>query len=145
MIFNAKIQPEREKAIERFKWLIENEKTFELTVKNPKRSISQNSYAHLLFSWFGLHFGYTLEEVKQEIYKKVVNPELFYIEQIEGIVNIERWRSTSDLDTAETTLCIDRFRDFAAQHGLYLPQPSDLAALREIERELSKNSNKQYL
>lgn len=145
MIFNTKIQPEAEKARERFEWLIENKKTFELTVKNPKRSISQNSYQHLLFSWFGLHFGYTLEEVKQEIYKKVVNPDVFYVEEVEGIVNIERWRSTSDLDTAETTLAIDRFRDFSAQHDLYLPEPSDLTALREIEREISKQSSKQYL
>ncbi|WP_417444609.1 hypothetical protein [Joostella sp.] len=145
MIYNAKIQPEAEKAKERLNWLIEKEKTFELTVKNPKRSIPQNSYVHLLFSWFGLHFGYTLEEVKQEIYKKHVNAGLFYVEQVEGVVSIERWRSTADLNTAETTLAIDRFRDFSAQQGLYLPTPDDLVSLREIEREISKQTSKQYL
>src|SRR5690606_34027340 len=110
MIFNTKIQSEAEKAIERFRWLIENQKTFELTEKKEKRSIRQNMYQHMIFGWFGLHFGYTLVEVKQEIHKKVVNPDVFYEMEVEGIVNIERWRSTADLDTGETTLCIDRFR-----------------------------------
>lgn len=145
MIYNTKIQPEAEKAKERFEWLVQNQKTFELTVKNPKRSISQNSYQHLLFGWFGLYFGYTLEEVKQEIYKKEVNPDIFYVEQVEGVVNIERWRSTADLDRSETTLAIERFRNFSSKHGLYLPEPEDMVALREIEREISKQSSKQYL
>lgn len=145
MIFNTEIPSEALKAMERLEWTIDRGKTVEITVKEPIRSLSQNRYQHLLFAWFGLHFGYTPEEVKQEIYKKVVNPDLFYEGSVDGPVNLERWRSTADLDVAETSLAIDRFRDFSALHGHYLPEPSDLVALAEIEREMSKNSNKQYL
>lgn len=135
------------KAIEKFKWLLKNEKNIELKVKHPKRSISQNSYLHLIFSWFGIETGYSVEEVKQEIFKKYVNPSLFYegeVEEIKGI-KIERWRSTADLDTSQMTLAIDKFRNFASQElGIYIPEPKDLALLQEIENEISKNNNQQF-
>lgn len=145
MIFNTSIESQANQAIERFNWLLKNEKTIELKEKKQKRSISQNSYLHLILSWFGLHFGYTLEEVKRHIFKEAVNPDLFYKGEKEGIVNISEWRSTADLDTGEMTLAIDRFRDFSAQHGCYLPEPKDLNALNHIENELKKNKSKQYL
>lgn len=136
------------KAIEKFKWLLKNEKNIELKVKHPKRSISQNSYLHLIFSWFGIETGYSAEEVKQEIFKKYVNPSLFYegeIEEIKGI-KIERWRSTADLDTSQMTLAIDKFRNFASQElGIYIPEPKDLALLQEIENEISKNNNQEFI
>ena len=44
------------------------------------------------------------------------------------------------------TLAIDRFRDFSSKElGIYLPEPSDLAILQDIENQLSKNKNKQYI
>lgn len=145
MIYDTSIELDKKKAEERFKWLIEKEKRFEMTVKHPKRSISQNSYLHLLFSAFGLEFGYHPDEVKQEIFKKEVNHDVFYIEQVGTIVQIARWRSTADLDTKEMTLCIDRFRNFSSQHGCYLPEPSDLALINEMERQVSTHNNKIYL
>ena len=145
MIFSTNIPEQKEKAIERFQWLLSNGKRIELKEKKAKRSISQNAYLHLVMSWFGLEFGYTLEEVKQEIFKKAVNPEIFYEGEKDGIVKIERWRSTADLNTGEMTTAIDRFRDFSAKHGCYLPEPKDLSYLEEIENELSKHTSKQYL
>lgn len=145
MIFNTSIESETNQAIERFNWLIKNEKVIELKEKKKKRSISQNSYMHLLFGWFGLHFGYTLEEVKQKIFKEQINPDIFYLGEKQGIVNISEWQSTAALNTGEMTLAIDRFRDFSAQHGCYLPEPKDLKALNQIENELKKHSSKQYL
>jgi len=145
MIFNASIETDVQTAIERLNYLIKNQKVFELKEKKKRRSINQNSYMHLLFGWFGLHFGYTLEEVKQEIFKKEVNPDIFYLGEKTGIVNLSEWQSTSKLDTGEMTLAIDRFRDFSATHGLYLPEPKDLAALQQIENEINKLTSKQYL
>lgn len=145
MTFDASIPLDVKKAEERFKWLIEKGKRFEMTVKNPRRSIPQNSYLHLLFAAFGLEFGYTLEEVKQDIFKEQVNPDVFYLGQVGEIIEVARWKSTADLDTKEMTLCIDRFRDFSSQHGCYLPEPSDLASINEMERQLSTNNAKQFI
>lgn len=145
MIYSTHIPEQREKAIERFQWLVERHKRIELTEKKTKRSISQNGYLHLILSWFGLEFGYTLEEVKQEIFKKEVNQDIFYDGEKDGIVKVQQWRSTASLNTGEMTLAIDRFRDFSADHGCYLPEPKDLPALEQIENELSKHTSKQYL
>jgi len=146
MIYDPKNPLHQKQAIEKLNYFISKEKRFELKAKNDKRSISQNSYLHLILSWFGVETGYTLEEVKQEIFKKHVNTNLFYDGDIKGIITVSRWRSTADLDTAEMTLAIDRFRDFSIKElGIYLPEPSDLAILQDIENELSKHKNKQYI
>lgn len=146
MIYDPKNPLHRKQAVEKLNYFISKEKRFELKAKHDKRSISQNSYLHLILSWFGIETGYTLEEVKQEIFKKHVNTNLFYDGEMKGIVSVSRWRSTADLDTSEMTLAIDRFRDFASKElGIYIPEPSDLAILQDIENELSKHKNKQYI
>ena len=145
MFFDAKIELDKNRAIERLRFLMDREKRFEIIEKREKRSISQNSYLHLILSWFGLEFGYTLDEVKQSIFKKHVNPELFYEGTKEGVIDIERWRSTADLNTEEMTIAIDRFRDFSSKLGCYLPQPDDMASINEMERQLSIKSSKQYI
>ncbi len=142
MIYNPEKQIDVSRAIERLKFFIENKRVFELTEKRKKRTISQNAYLHLLFGWFALETGYTTEEVKQEIFKKIVNPNTFYEGEFGNIITIERWRSTVNLSTQEMTLCIDRFRDYASKEaGIYLPQPSDLAMLQEMEIQISNNQN----
>lgn len=146
MIYNPKKAIDVQNATTRLKWLVDNKKLFELKQKRKRRSISQNSYLHLILSWFGLQTGYTLQEVKQDIFKKAVNPETFYEGEKSGIVLIQRWRSTADLNTKELALAIDRFRDFSGKEaGIYLPMPEDLPAMQEIEIELSKYSSKQYV
>ena len=145
MIFSAEIELDVARARERFEWFLRNKKRFELKEKKNKRSISQNSYLHLILTWFGVEFGYTLSEVKQEIFKKEVNSDIFYNGAKEGIVTIEQWRSTADLDTGELTLAIDRFRDFSSKHGCYLPEPTDLIMIQQLENELSKHSNKLFI
>lgn len=142
MIYNPEKQIDVSRAIERLKFFIENKRVFELTEKRKKRTISQNAYLHLLFGWFALETGYTTEEVKQEIFKKIVNPNTFYEGEFGNIITIERWRSTANLNTQEMTLCIDRFRDYSSKEaGIYLPQPCDLAMLQEMEIQISNNQN----
>jgi hypothetical protein len=146
MIYNSLNPLHQKQAIEKVNYFISKGKRFELKAKNDKRSISQNSYLHLILAFFGIETGYTLEEVKQEVFKKHVNSALFYEGEFDGVVKIERWRSTADLDTAEMTLAIDRFRNFSSQElGIYLPEPSDLVLLQEIENEISKHKNQEYL
>lgn len=143
MIYSLANSLEKEQAITRFNYLLENKKKIELKVKNPKRSISQNSYLHLILSAFGLEFGYTLEEVKQEIFKKEVNPEIFYDGEAGKLKKIERFRSSSDLDSKEMTIAIERFLNYSAKHGYRLPEPKDLIWIEELEKQV--NNAKQYL
>lgn len=146
MIYDPKNSLQKNQAIEKMKYFLSKGKRFELKVKNDKRSISQNNYLHLILSFFGIETGYTLQEVKQDIFKKHVNPTLFYEGEFDGIVKIERWRSSASLDKAEMTLAIDRFRNFASKElGIYLPEPEDLVLLQEIERELSKSKNQEHI
>ena len=144
MLYNSNKPIDAQRAIEKIKHFIKNKKVFELKEKRKRRSINQNSYLHLILSGFALETGYTTEEVKQDIFKKIVNPVMFYEGEFGELVKIERWRSTASLNTQEMTLCIDRFRDYAAKEaGVYLPEPKDLSMLEDLEIQV--NNQKQYL
>lgn len=141
MIYKTTNIHHRQRAIERFKFLLDKKATIELTEKKPKRTIKQNSYLHLILGWFGFEFGYTLEEVKQDIFKKIVNPVIFYEGEFGELVPIQRWRSTASLDTRELTIAIDNFRDYANREaGIYLPSPDEKDFLDEIYIELKNNN-----
>ncbi|WP_314060117.1 recombination protein NinB [Empedobacter brevis] len=140
MIYNTSNLVERQKAITRIKKLLENKAVIEIIEKKPTRTIKQNRYLHLILGFFASETGYTLEEVKQEIFKKIVNPALFYEGEIGELVSIQRWRSTADLDTLEMTQAIEKFRDYSsAEAGIYLPSPDEKDFLLQIEIELKNN------
>lgn len=143
MWFKGKSKIDQQNAKNYLNSLIESECDFEIKKKLNKRTYSQNNYIHLLFGYFSLQTGYTAAEVKQDIFKKIVNPEMFYEgekEQIPGI-KIEQWRSTADLNTKEMSQCTERFLDYSVREaGIRLPEPEDLVFLRDIERELSNNN-----
>jgi NinB protein len=149
MIYDGNNPLHQKQAIEKLKLFIKKGKRFELKTKQPRRSIAQNSYLHLILSWFAVETGYTIEEVKQEIFKKHVNSSLFYEGEYEGKIEgfkIERWRSSASLDSKEMTLAIDRFRNFSSiELGIYLPEPTDLIGLQELENELSKHDNLKFV
>ena len=147
MIFNASNEFDIQRAKERLGYLIEKKKTFEITEKKPKRTYSQNNYIHLLFAWFALEYGETPEYVKQEIFKKLVNHEIFLTEYVNYKTGEVRaaWRSTADLNTKEMTTAIDNFRDYASKEaGIYLPTPDDLNSLNEIERQVNNLQGRYY-
>lgn len=149
MIYDTTNPLQRSQLIDKVKYYIGKGKEVELKVKHPKRSISQNSYLHLILTWFALETGYTMEEVKQDIFKKIVNDSMFYDGEAEGklkSVKIERWRSTASLSTAEMTLAIERFRNYSSiEAGIYLPEPDDLVMITELEREISKHKNQEFV
>jgi len=148
MLYNAEKRIDVERAVAKVNDLIKRKKKFEVIEKKPIRSLSQNNYLHLILSWFALEYGETLEYIKVEYFKKLVNKELFEF-QFEnhktGEVRTE-YRSTATLDTRELTLAIDKFRDFSAKHAnIYLPEPKDLVFLQEIQDEITQHKNLLYL
>ena len=106
----------------------------ELKVVKPQRSNSQNRYLHLLLGAFGMHWGYTLEESKH-IYKQINESIYFYEKKGRQFI-----RSSADLNTAEMTKTIDKFRQKSADAGFPLPSAEDREWLDRIDIEISRNS-----
>ena len=141
MIFDSKNEIDILKAKQRFEYLIEKGKVFELTEKRQKRSISQNSYLHLILSYFAHQYGETPDYVKRYFFKNVCNKELFLTEYVNPKTSVVRkdWRSSADLDTKEMTTAIDNFIMYANKEaGIFLPSPNDLANINLMEIELSR-------
>ena len=129
----------------RAKKLAESGKIVELTEKKPKRSLPQNKYLHVILAYFGTQTGNTLEWVKQQYYKKLVNPDLFIREKEDKFLGrIKVLRSSADLDTAEMSLSVDRFRNWAAQEaGIYIPSADEAILVQQMEICIEKN--KEYI
>lgn len=148
MIYNSLKTGDIEKAKVKFDFLISKKKRFELTEKKGNKTPKQNRYLHLILGWFALEYGDKLDYVKQEIFKEIVNKDIFKTEFTNvktGEIRID-WRSWSDLDTREAALSITRFRNYSSQEaGIYLPEANELAQLKSIEEELSKYESKKYL
>ena len=99
---------------------------------------------HVLLAYFGTQTGNTLEWVKQQYYKKLVNPDLFIREKEDKYLGkIKVLRSSADLDTSEFSLSIERFRNWASQAGIYLPSADEYIIIQQMEIEIERN--KEYL
>ena len=142
MFYDANKPIDVQRAIVKFKHLIEKKKTFELTQKKEKRTLNQNSYLHLILSFFALEYGETLEYVKLEFFKKLVNKQIFEYERINvktGEIRID-YRSSASLNTKEMTDAIERFRNYSSKEaGIYLPTPEEGIMLKEIELQIKNN------
>lgn len=121
--------------------LVKNGKIVELTEKKPKRSLQSNKYLHVILGYFACETGNTLEWVKQQYYKKLVNPSIFIRDKDDKYLGrIKILRSSADLDSAEFALTIDRFRNWAsAQCGIYLPSPDEDRLIQLMEIEIERN------
>lgn len=106
----------------------------------PQRSPSQNKYLHVILGYFASQTGYSLDEVKQDWFKKHCNPDIFYRERVNQRGKTVRYlRSSADLTTAECTMAIERFRNWsAAEGGIYLPSPNEDSFLLYCEQEIEK-------
>ena len=144
MILDAKKEFDVERARTRLEKLIENKSKFELTEKKPVRSVSQNAYLHLIIGWFAIEYGETIEYVKRMMFKKLVNPKIFIFERENTKTKEKRkeLRSSADLDSAEMTTAIDRFRDYSSKEfGVYLPEAGEMDFLNEIKTQIENNKN----
>lgn len=118
---------------------------FDLTEKKPQRTRQANAYLHVILSYFASQTGNTLEWVKREYYKILVNPTTFIRERDDPwLGRVKYLRSSVDLDTGEMALTIDRFRNWSASEaGIYLPSPDENRLLELAEMEIERN--KEYL
>jgi hypothetical protein len=96
-----------------FEKLVKDGAKIDLKRVNKPRSIKQNSYVHVLFQLWSNHFGYTLDEGKQ-----VVKKQLDYVYHKNGETFLVK---TSGMDTKQLSVFVDRFRNWSASEGCYLP------------------------
>lgn len=141
MIYNTSNPLDKANFLLRTKKLAESGKIVELTEKKPRRSLPQNKYLHVILAYFGTQTGNTLEWVKQQYYKKLVNPDLFIREKEDKYLGkIKVLRSSADLDTAEMSLSIERFRNWAAQEaGIYIPSADEAIFIQQMEIEIERS------
>ena len=112
----------------------------EMKKKNTQRTLAQNSYLHVLLGYFASEFGYTLEEVKFDIFKKLCNRAIFERTRTNKRgQTIKYIRSTTELDKREMTEAIERFRNYSsAECSLYLPSPNEGEALFYAQRQIEQ-------
>lgn len=141
MIYNTSNPLDKANFLLRAKKLAESGKVIELAEKKPRRSLPQNKYLHVILAYFGTQTGNTLEWVKQQYYKKLVNPDLFIREKKDKYLGrIKVLRSSADLDTAEMSLSIERFRNWATQEaGIYIPSADEAILIQQMEIEIERN------
>lgn len=115
----------------------------ELTKKSPKRSLAQNNYLYLLLGWFSMQTGYKVQEVKELVFKRFDNTDIFVRTQATKFNDEPSTylRSTAELSTAELATAITRFRNWSsACAGIYLPAANETEHLRYIKNEIERNS-----
>lgn len=145
MIYNLNNPFEVEQFKTRAEALSKNGGFVEMTKKKPPRTDNQNKYAHLIIGYLATMTGSTLEEVKRLVFKIECNRELFVITKHSELLgkDIQTLRSTTELTQDEMSLAIERFRNWSADKGYYLPSSEEGEYLQYVEQQI--NNNRQYL
>jgi len=146
MIYDLSIEEDRIRFRKRCNLLF-HEKRFVEILDLSERTIGQRKYLHLLFGYYASQTGNSTEYVKQEIYKKTCNKDLFLIEEKDEQTGevIKFLRSSESLTRDEMTLSINRFRNWSSNPDdghtvIYLPTAEDKNALNRIQKEIKNNA-----
>lgn len=106
------------------------------------RTPNQNRYLHLLLGVVAMETGNTIEDVKREYFKNLVNPEIFRSYKTDTRGNtIAVFRSVVNVSQEEMSQAIDRFKRWASENGIYLPSPGDEERLKDIEIQIGRMKN----
>lgn len=142
MKYNLSNPLHRRQLAERTEFLLKKAQGFcELTEIKPKRTLRQNAYLHAILAYFATQYGENTDYVKQYIFKRFANPDLFIRDKQDPLIgNVKILRSTRDLTTEELTIAIDRFRTWASKEaGIYLPSAEEQQYLAYMETEIDRN------
>ena len=139
MIYDLSKPLDREKFKLRVNHLFAQGKQVEL-VEKTFRSLRQNSYLHCILGILAIDQGLTIEYVKENYYKKLVNPDIFVVTKEDKIIGkIEVLRSSKELTKEEMSKSIDKLRNWASSElGCYLPSADEESLLKEAEMEIQR-------
>jgi len=103
------------------------------------RSKAQNRYLHLILGVVAMETGNTLEYTKEIYFKRIVNPDIF-VQEVEDKFagKVQTLRSTAGIPKDTMSTAIDRFKRWAADNGIYIPDPEDAERLKDIEMEMGR-------
>lgn len=105
------------------------------------RSLSQNSYLHLLLGIVAMETGVSLEYAKQVYLKRYAARGLFELTTNDKKLKttIISYRSTAELTKEEMTEAIDKFKTWCADElHINLPNSQDKELLKQAEVELGR-------
>lgn len=139
MIYDLHEDRDRQRFEVRVQSLMDKGRTVELK-EYRSRTLNQNSYLHLILGWFASEYGESLDFVKEEYFKRLVNADLFAVRRTDRFAGeVETLRSTRELSAEQMSLAIDRFRDWASKEaGIYLPSAEEKGFLEWAEKELKR-------
>ena len=133
MIYDLSNNIDKNKAAFKLDELIKSGKVIELTEKQKKRSIRQNSYLHVAITLFAIEVGYNLEEAKTTLKRECK----FMRYSKDGNVFLKR---TRDLTTKELTDFIEFILNFAGEQGIYIPTSEEyIQNYIEIDKTIAHN------
>ena len=128
---------DRKKGETYFNKLLKDRKQIELKGLQKLRSISHNSYLHVVIDIYAIHFGYTSDEAKISL-KRMCG---FMVYEKNGEKFLKK---TSKMNDSELSPFIDWIRNKSAQNGCYIPTPEEYLSNKfNIDKEIS--NQKQYL
>lgn len=101
-----------------------NEKKKVEVVDKSVRTLSQNSYLHVLCRILAIETGVTEKYAKEEYFKRQANPDMFVQSVVDPITGESRevLADSSELSVADMSIAIDKFRTWSEQQGIYLPE-----------------------
>lgn len=138
--YNTSNPLEKQQFLLRANKLAEKGKVVGLGEKRPQRSLNQNSYLWLILAYWGCQTGHTKEEA-EAIYKEI-NRRLYYFEKEVYGKQYFYIKHTYELNTAEMTESIERFRNWSAMNEacpVYIPAPNESYYFQEMELEIERN------
>ncbi len=138
MIYNLAVDFDRERFKKRVNALFAKKVMVELQ-DISRRTYKQNSYLHLIISYFASQIGEKTDVVKQVIYKQIVNKDMF----VRFRDDIPYLRSVKDLTSDEMNMSITRFKSYCSENGVYIPDEGEEEYIRCMMYEVEKV--KQYL
>lgn len=141
MLYDNSNPLQRENFLARANLLAQRGEVVELRSKR-QRTLNQNAYLHIIIGYFAVQYGETPDYVKEEYFKKLVNPDIF-IERKgwDKMIGRERvkCKSTADISIEQMSICIDRFRNWSAKEaGIYIPTAEEGVLLRSCEVEIAQ-------
>lgn len=141
MVYNLQNEYDVPKFKEYINKLYQERAVVEVKKRSTNRTISQNSYLHMLCAYFGFEYGCSAAEAKVDFYKRTCNRDLYEREHTNRVGKVVKYlRSSTELTVDEMTLSIQRFKNWAASEaGIYLPDAANKDMLIYIQQQIERN------
>jgi len=137
MQYDLSLPEDLRKFNERVSQFISDCISVDLKKVHRKRTLSQNSFLHILITLYGIEFGYTIEESKTHL--KRTCPFMRYEKKGEWFL-----KRTSEMDVTELSDFIEWIYNYSAINGLVLPSSDSYFDSMAYYNNLIED-NKEYL